>query len=206
MTIQLGGLAQTGSVVVSNSNGTSNGLPFTVRSGSIYFVATGGKDSNSGSYSSPWQTLVHAVQTAGAGSIIYAMNGVSQGSDDGQGWDAAITLRSGWSQGSSASPKALVAYPGATVTVGNAAGASPPYGIRGTDSTAGDGACGGNWVLAGLNLRGLAPSKLLAPARIGVLSATISPIRRLAVVVAAERHWNCRSLLMQRSWATMGTI
>src|SRR5208283_5820063 len=118
MTIQLGALAQTGNIIVSNSNGTSNGLPFTIRSGSIYFVATNGSDSAAGSYTAPWQTLVHAVQTAGtsAGSIIYAMNGVSQTADDGQGWGAAITLRTAWSKGTAASPTALIAYPGATVT------------------------------------------------------------------------------------------
>jgi len=163
MTIQLGSLAQTGNIVVSNSNGTSNGLPFTIRSGNIYFVATNGSDSSAGSYSAPWLTLVHAVQTAGttAGSIIYAMNGVSQTVDDGQGWGAAILLRADWSKGTSASPTALIAYPGATVTIGTT-GSSPSYGIRTTDSSAGGGGCGGNWVIAELTLRGVQPIQVAA--------------------------------------------
>ncbi len=165
MTIQLGALTQTGNIVVSNSNGTSNGLPFTVNSSSIYFVATNGNDSAAGSYAAPWQTLVHAVQTAGAsaGSIIYAMDGVSQTADDGQGWGAAITLRTAWCQGTSASPTALIAYPGATVTVGTTTETAPAYGIRGTDSSADDGACGGNWVIAGLYLRGIQPIQTAGP-------------------------------------------
>ncbi len=160
MTIQLGPNARTGSIVVSNSNGTSNGLPFTVRSGKIYFVATKGRDSSSGSYASPWRTLVHAVQTTGAGSIIYAMDGVSQTTDDGEGWGAAITLRADWCQGTSANPKALIAYPGATVIIGNAAGSSPAYGMRSTDSSGRP--CGGNWVIAGLYLRGIQPIQTAA--------------------------------------------
>ena len=161
MTIQLGANAQSGNIVVSNSNGVSNGLPFTVRPGKIYFVASTGKDSNSGSYSSPWKTLPHAVRSTGAGAIIYAMDGVSQTADDGQDWNAALTLRSGWCQGSAANPKALIAYPGATVTVGNPTGTSPAFGLRGTDASGG--ACGGNWVLAGLTFRGLLPILLAGP-------------------------------------------
>jgi len=66
MTIQLGANAQSGNIVVSNSNGVSNGLPFTVRPGSVYFVASYGSDSNAGSYTAPWRTLPHAVQATGA--------------------------------------------------------------------------------------------------------------------------------------------
>jgi len=160
MTIQLGALAQTGNIVVSNSNGTSNGLPFAVNSSSIYFVATTGSDSAAGSYTAPWKTLLHAVQTTGAGSIIYGMTGVSQTADDGTGWDTSMLLRQTWCQGTAASPKALIAYPGATVTVGTT-GTSPSYGIRATDSSGG--ACGGNWVIAGLTLRGIQPIQTAGP-------------------------------------------
>ncbi len=161
MTIQLGPAAKTGTIVLFSSNVPSNELPFTVRSGKIYFVATGGKDSRSGAYGSPWRTLVHAVESTGAGATIYAMDGVAQTTDDGQGWNAAITLRSTWCQGTAANPKALIAYPGATVTVGNGTGSAPGYGLRGTDSSGG--ACGGNWVLAGLNFRGIQPMQTAGP-------------------------------------------
>src|ERR1700683_2397990 len=40
--IQLGGAAVTGNIVVTTPAGASNGAPFTVRSGKIYFVATNG--------------------------------------------------------------------------------------------------------------------------------------------------------------------
>ena len=163
MTIQLGALAQSGDIVVSNSSGSSNGLPFTVRAGNIYFVATNGSDANPGTFASPWKTLPHAVQATGAGDIIYAMNGVSQTADDGQGWNAAVLLRTAWCQGTAASPKALIAYPGATVTIGNPTGSSPSFGLRGADSSASGGACGGNWVFAGINFRGNFPVQAAGP-------------------------------------------
>lgn len=162
MTIQLGSQAQTGTIVVSNGNGASNGIPFSVRSGQIYFVSTSGNDVNSGSFSSPWATLPHAVQSSLAGDTIYVLDGVSQTVDDGQGWDAALTLRPAWCQGTSTNPKALVAYPGATVTIGSS-GSSPGSGIRSVDFTASGGACGGHWTISGINLRGSTPLSMAGP-------------------------------------------
>jgi hypothetical protein len=105
----------------------------------------------------PWRTIPHAAQKAGAtkGNIVYVMNGVTATGDDGQGWDAALVLRTEWCKGTTALPDAMVAYPGATVTIGNATGTSPGNGLRSTDFTAGGGACGGNWVFAGLQFRGV---------------------------------------------------
>lgn len=71
ITIQLGAAAATGNIIVTTSAGASNGLPFTVRPGNIYFVATNGSDSNSGKYNSPWQTLMHARDTMQPGDITY---------------------------------------------------------------------------------------------------------------------------------------
>src|SRR2546423_11214392 len=52
--LQLGSAASSGNIVVNVSGaGTSNSVPFTVRSGSIYFVSTSGSDVNAGSFSSP---------------------------------------------------------------------------------------------------------------------------------------------------------
>ncbi len=49
ITFQLGSAAQTGSIVVNVAGvGATNGLPFTVRSGDIFFVATTGNDANAG--------------------------------------------------------------------------------------------------------------------------------------------------------------
>src|SRR5271165_5329303 len=142
--IQLGSPAATGSIVVTTPAGASNGVPFTVRPGKIHFVATTGKDSNSGSYTSPWKTLLKARDSMKPGDITYAMNGVAQTTDDGQGWNTCMLLDTG---GKSGMPVAIVAYPGATVTMGNIRGPSSAIRSRGQPNA-------GNWVFAGLTLRG----------------------------------------------------
>src|ERR1041385_2402679 len=57
ITFQLGTSARTGPVIVTvkgkNFNIASNGLPFTVRKGKIYFVATNGSDWSNGSVATP---------------------------------------------------------------------------------------------------------------------------------------------------------
>lgn len=158
--VQLKSTCTSGNFVVTTSSGASNGLPFSVGSGQIYFVSSSGNDSNSGTFASPWKTIPAAVLSAGshAGSIVYVEHGVSATADDGQGWSAALTMRAAWCQGTTTSPTALVAYPGATVQIGpSSPSTNPPYGVRSTDSTAGNGACGGNWTIAGINLRGVEP-------------------------------------------------
>src|SRR5882672_7649400 len=45
--------AGSGNFVVTVGGAASNGLPFSVNSGSIYFVSTSGNDSNNGSFTSP---------------------------------------------------------------------------------------------------------------------------------------------------------
>ena len=110
-----------GSIVVAGSNA----LPFTVRGGNIFYVATNGSDSNSGSQSSPWATIPHAFNTAQCGDVIYAMNGVNQTGLDNYGASLSVTRIC-----SQATPLALVGYPGATVTVGNT---GQEYGIRNPD-------------------------------------------------------------------------
>jgi uncharacterized protein (TIGR03437 family) len=164
ITFQLGPAAHTGNIVVTNGGGTSNGIPFTVRAGNIYFVSVSGSDSNSGRSGSPWLTLPNAVQSISAGDTIYAMNGVTQSMDDGQGWDAALTLREEWC-GTSGYNRALLAYPNASVTIGNANGASPTSGLRSTDFSAGDGACGGYWTFGEIIFRGIGPVVVAGPSQ-----------------------------------------
>ncbi len=149
ITIQLGSATATGSIVIATLAGTSTPLPFTVRAGNIYFVSSSGSDSGTGAFASPWRTLPFAVRAIHTGDIIYGMNGVSQTTDDGEGWNAAMTFRNEWCSGSGY-PRALIAYPGARVTVG--ATTSSLHSIRTTDSSAGGGPCAGNWVFAGLTL------------------------------------------------------
>src|SRR5438132_6402348 len=83
---QLGPAAQTGNIVISVGGQASNGVPFTMRSGNIYFVSTTGNDGNLGTFAAPWRTIQHAVTTTVAGDIAYIMNGVVEtrpGSSDG---------------------------------------------------------------------------------------------------------------------------
>ncbi len=117
VTVQLGASAETGNIVLTNANGGSNGVPFTAAPGNIYFVATNGSDSASGSYANPWRTLTYARDTIAPGDIAYAMNGVAQTTDDGQGWSSCLTI--GANSGSPGQLKAMVVYPGATATIGN---------------------------------------------------------------------------------------
>lgn len=104
----------------------SNTLPFTVRPGNIYYVATNGSDSNTGSQTSPWATIPHAFNTASCGDIIYARDGVSQTGLDNYG--ASLSVKRICTQ---AEPLALVGYPGAIVTIGSTNGQE--YGIRNPD-------------------------------------------------------------------------
>ncbi len=140
---QLGANAKTGNIVV-NGSGTSNGVPFTVRAGNIYFVSTSGSDSSAGSYTSPWKTIPHAKGAMKAGDITYVMAGVSQTSTDD--YNASLAIESA---GTAASPIALVTYPGASVTIGSATGAE--FAVRTPSISGGPFA---HWVLAGFILRG----------------------------------------------------
>ncbi len=138
---QLSTSAVTGNIVVNVAGTNSNGMHFTVRPGHIHFVSTTGNDTHRGSFSRPWRTLTKAKTSAVPGDIVYAMNGVSATAQDSLNASLAITHA-----GSSGNPIALVAYPGATVTVGSATGQT--YGVI---APSGD---YGYWVLAGLTLRG----------------------------------------------------
>ena len=130
----------TGSIAMSGSNA----LPFTVRAGHIYYVATNGSDSNSGSQSAPWSTIPHAFNTAACGDVIYAMNGVSQTGLDNYGASLSVQRKCSQDQ-----PLSLIGYPGATVTIGSATGQE--FGIRNPDVN-GDGYNG--MVFANLVVRG----------------------------------------------------
>ncbi len=127
ISIAIGAAAKTGSVVVTTSNGASNSVPFTVRSGNVFCVSTTGNDSNTGQFpSSCWATLVKAKNAIAAGDTAYIENGVQQTGTEGD--NAALDIRSG--SGTAAAPKALVAYPGASVTINT----SDRMGVRTVDS------------------------------------------------------------------------
>ena len=144
ITFQLGPKAATGNIVVTTPEGDSNPVPFTVRSGKIYFVATNGGDHRNGSFHSPWRTLLHARDSIKPGDIVYAMDGVSQTTDDGRGWNTCFLIERGGRPGL---PMAIVAYPHARVTMGDAA--RPLSAIRVKENVTAD-----YWTFAGLILRG----------------------------------------------------
>jgi hypothetical protein len=157
VTFQLGAAAQTGNVVVNvASKGATNGLPFTVRTGSIFFVSKAGDDANDGSYAKPWATIPKAKNTIAQGDIAYigtsAGDSVSQTTvDSSSPYNCALGMSTndGTNAGTATMPKALVAYPGATATIGDVSnvqhGVLTP-GITGTFDY---------WVIAGFMLRGL---------------------------------------------------
>lgn len=77
---QLGSSAQTGSIVVTTSNGTSNGLPFTVRSGRIFFIdAASPASPGSGTYSDPWRSPKSFYESAQPGDTAYLRAGTYDG-------------------------------------------------------------------------------------------------------------------------------
>jgi len=129
ITFQLGPAAATGNIVVNVPGvGASNGLPFTVRAGNIFFVATTGSDANTGSFASPWKTIVKAKNAMAAGDTTYVEDGVSQTSQDNFTAYLSMDNNGASNSGTAAAPKAIIAYPGATVTIGVAGGLH--YGIR----------------------------------------------------------------------------
>lgn len=116
-----------GNFVVTTSGGTSNGIPFTVRSGNIYCVSKTGSDSNSGKFPSCWANPSHAFSSMSAGDTTYWQGGVTVTGGGGLGgldWGAS---------GSAGNPVAMVSYPGATPQPGvncSGGGCSNGIGIR----------------------------------------------------------------------------
>ncbi len=114
-----------GTIYVTVDGVQSNTLPFTVRSGNIYFVKTTGNNGNAGSWASPWATLNYAanndVSPVAPGDIVYVGNGVQE--------LTGVALRNHFA--SADNPIALIAYPGATVLIQN----SGTYGLGNTYGT-----------------------------------------------------------------------
>jgi len=156
ITFQLGAAAATGNIIVTVSGkGASNGLPFTVRAGDIYFVSPTGSDSAAGTYAAPWATIPKAKNTIAAGDIAYigakAGDLVSQTTvDASSSYNCALgmSVNDGTNAGTAALPKALVGYPGATGTIGVTSGIERGLLVPAISGTFDD------WVIAGLTFRG----------------------------------------------------
>ena len=96
----------------------SNNLPFTVRSGAIYFVKTNGNDATGdGSWSKPWAKVSKATAALEVGAIVYLGDGVWQNAPDGDRSTLNLDTDPG-KLATAAMPKALIAYPGATAKIG----------------------------------------------------------------------------------------
>jgi hypothetical protein len=161
VSVSLGANAKTGNVVIGTTTGTSNGVPFTVRSGSIYCVSAAGRDANPGTFAGGcFATLMKARDTMQPGDITYAMDGVSQTSDDGKRLGAALTI---FRSGNAGAPMALIAYPGAKVTIGAQVNGD---GIEVFAGSLTGGQPTSHWVFGGLNLQG-APSAFASDSLIG---------------------------------------
>jgi hypothetical protein len=130
---------------------TFNGSQFTVRSGNIYCIATTGSDSNTGKFPSCWASATHSGATMASGDITYVENGYSLTSNDA--YLAAFSII----YGPFNPAVGLVAYPGATVTLG-ANGVGNQYGIR-NPAIAGTFT---GWTVAGMSLRGGSCTELAA--------------------------------------------
>jgi hypothetical protein len=150
ISVEIGPAAATGSVVVrthEDDRGKSNGVPFTVRPGNIYCVSTAGNDANSGAFpSSCWTTLVMAKNAMVAGDITYALDGVTQNA-----FDAAKSTLFITTSGTADMPIALVAFPGAKVSIGIPTWGDPNHPIR-DGVRIGDAS---HWVLAGMFIQGI---------------------------------------------------
>lgn len=141
--VQPGPAVTAGPIVVTVDGESNVGQPFTVRAGGIFFVAVGGSDANPGTFAQPWATVAHGEETIGAGDTVYVRDGVVETGEDA--FEASLSIEAGGSDGL---PKAIVAYPGATATIGSTA---LGYGVRVPNIGVGP----TDLVIAGLRLRGL---------------------------------------------------
>lgn len=154
ITMQLGAAAKTGDIVVHvPSKGDSNAVPFTVRAGNVFFVTSSGDDGADGSFAHPWKTIPHAkdgLRTAGDTLYIgtHAGDSVSQTTLVHYNSTLSIETNDGTNAGTADAPKAIVAYPGATATIGVESGVERGLLVPAITGTF------DYWVIAGLTLRG----------------------------------------------------
>ena len=107
--------AGSGNLTVTTSAGTSNGIPFTVRPGTIRCVQAGTGGTGTGTYPNCYRSsaIVSCKNAMVAGDICYVGDGVSAPASE-DNYNGVIFIGS---SGTAANPYALVAAPGATATV-----------------------------------------------------------------------------------------
>lgn len=150
ISVLLGPATVTGPVVVHTATGASNDdITFTVRPGNTYCVSLEGSNENFGRFADStmvrgcWETLQHAVGSIAPGDIVYALDGVAQIEAETI-YEAALSVER---TGAPGSPFAIVAFPGARVTIATDSlegilvpRIDPPGGAA-------------HWVFAGLEIR-----------------------------------------------------
>lgn len=113
--VQPGPNVTSGNILVTVNGQASNPLPFTVRSGNIYFVTTtGSDDTGDGSWANPWRTIYRPRTTMQAGDIVYIKGGTFSAADPMYpGWDAVLLLHTDTDpNGTADRPVAYIGYPG----------------------------------------------------------------------------------------------
>ncbi|MFH0793249.1 MAG: choice-of-anchor Q domain-containing protein, partial [bacterium] len=122
--VQPGSNAQTGDLVVTVGGQPSNPLPFTIRSGAIYFViaaAPNADDTNPGTYDAPFKTIYKPRTVVQAGDVVYIKGGqFTQIDPINPGWDAILLLDTeDAATGTANLPVAWIGYPGDPPTLAN---------------------------------------------------------------------------------------
>ncbi len=107
LVVQLGPTCTSGSFIVSNSQGTSNGVSFTVRAGNIFCISPSGSNSNNGHFpSSCWAAPAFAKNAMAPGDITYVHAGTYTGVDgDGAFMDLHVN------GGTAGKPLSMIGYP-----------------------------------------------------------------------------------------------
>ncbi|HSE43002.1 MAG TPA: choice-of-anchor Q domain-containing protein [Acidobacteriota bacterium] len=121
--VQPGRNVRTGNIVVKVNGKRSNPLPFTVRTGKIYFVikdAPNASDTNRGTYAEPFETPYRRSGEMKAGDIVYIKGGTFDTLDPRYpGWDCAICFfLDNDPNGTANSPVAWIGYPGDPPVIG----------------------------------------------------------------------------------------
>lgn len=138
-------------IEVTVADTPSNALPLrTHDDGAIRFVAPDGDDGSDGSWDAPWASFDQVAASIEPGDVVYFLDGFVDVS--GQGSTGFFGLDT---SGTADRPKAIVAYPGATVTVGGDACEPTGHALIASYSPELDGASA-HWVIS--QLRVLSPA------------------------------------------------
>lgn len=145
--------ASTGNIVLTPTGAAaSNGVPFAIQSGNIYFVDESGPNNPGvGSFANPWRSPSSCFGVVISGDIVYLRTGTYNQEYDDHGWgSSAIELNS------DETGVAWIRYPGDTVTIEAPGYPSPTSGnacfLLRAGSTPSD--CAATVVVAGFVLRG----------------------------------------------------